>query len=181
MLVASFALLPLIVGLWIRSTRSSDEMGWIRPRGHDYSKFDLLAIVDAPGSIGAWWFQSYATGTTLTPSDVGLHFTTLPASDAVGDDFAHFPQMRKFEYFGFLVETAWIPSPGGGLGIHAVLVPFWLLALISLIPPIVWLKRRARRVATGYCLQCGYDLCASKERCPECGKKIEFKAEGVET
>src|SRR5262249_35747828 len=51
-------------------------------------------------------------------------------------------------------------------------VSHWVLALLFLVPPMLWLngyrkQRRARRL--GLCPTCGYDLRATPDRCPECG------------
>jgi hypothetical protein len=35
--------------------------------------------------------------------------------------------------------------------------------------PLLMLERRKKRIAQGLCINCGYDLRASPERCPECG------------
>jgi len=54
-------------------------------------------------------------------------------------------------------------------------VPYWLLAILLAIPPILWsaqffrLRRRRNRIRNGLCPQCGYDLRATPDRCPECG------------
>src|SRR5688572_25965405 len=49
-------------------------------------------------------------------------------------------------------------------------LPYWFLALLTSIVPVLWLIR-ARRFPKGHCRQCGYDLRAHREgeRCPECG------------
>ncbi len=60
-------------------------------------------------------------------------------------------------------------------------VPFWiptiLFAFLSSFPLRTFYRRRKRK-KLGLCLKCGYDLRASKDRCPECGK--EFGSTGVE-
>jgi 4-amino-4-deoxy-L-arabinose transferase-like glycosyltransferase len=53
-------------------------------------------------------------------------------------------------------------------------VPHWFILALLLAPSsYVFLYRRRRRIHRlehGQCEQCGYDLRATPERCPECGK-----------
>jgi hypothetical protein len=57
-----------------------------------------------------------------------------------------------------------------------VRVPYWALALPAAIGPVTWLVRHRRRRNHGAaprCPTCGYDLRASPERCPECGRATD--------
>lgn len=59
--------------------------------------------------------------------------------------------------------------------------PAWLLGVLLLGLFALKMDRRARiamRLAKGLCPVCGYDLCATPDRCPECG--AEVPAVGVE-
>jgi len=88
---------------------------------------------------------------------------------------------RGFRFAGlWYVEgddrSSWSSVPFGRS--RVLLVPFWLPAITSSMMPAMWLRvvRRRRRQkqwqAANRCQQCGYDLRASKGRCPECGSTI---------
>lgn len=60
-----------------------------------------------------------------------------------------------------------------GFGLY---LPFGLCCSMFALLPVAWfgtrlarVARRRKREARKLCVSCGYDLCATPERCPECG------------
>jgi hypothetical protein len=86
----------------------------------------------------------------------------------------------------YRIEGPWFfsgPSTGGKVvpryNAHDVLAfPHWMgVAAAAVLPAVWWItsKRLERRRSRGLCLQCGYDLRATPERCPECGRVPEVR------
>ena len=104
---------------------------------------------------------------------------------------SQFPPPSRFRRFGFIIghEPMIATALTGTLvkdGTWSYLVvPYWALTLalaLILAATLQGLRRRRRadRLKQNLCVQCGYDLRATPDRCPECGTKPKPEAiEGV--
>ncbi|MCH8965805.1 MAG: hypothetical protein IIB58_12635 [Planctomycetes bacterium] len=113
-----------------------------------------ITIVNAgiSNSAGVWmlWKDSGAVGEHQSWRVNGLRYDRM--------------QSRKTTWWVFFLRSG--PKISGG--VVALWIPTAVLLCLN-----AWLlhpyHRRRRRRKLGLCLKCGYDLRASKERCPECG------------
>jgi hypothetical protein len=97
------------------------------------------------------------------------------------------PAVYEFKLFGFhWYRNTWTeswPQKADGSwtrgSLREVRLPLWPLGLLFAIGiRFVWRKwRRTRRLALGMCVNCGYDLRASVDCCPECGRAIEGRSD----
>ncbi|HEX3356563.1 MAG TPA: hypothetical protein VHS31_06230 [Tepidisphaeraceae bacterium] len=57
-------------------------------------------------------------------------------------------------------------------------LPYWFLCATTVAVPLIWARwrwrqgKKRRRQERGECPNCGYDLRATPERCPECGSSF---------
>lgn len=81
------------------------------------------------------------------------------------------PRLRWWNWLGF--DAFLVNRPNGTARDLLLFVPDWAVGAATAALPMLHLfgRRSAkRRQAQGLCRRCGYDLRATPERCPECGK-----------
>lgn len=88
---------------------------------------------------------------------------------------------REWSFAGFAYH-AWVQHPAPFVAFPyygtRIVIPVWPLFLAFCLSGLLFLRRwrrlvrQAQRQRLGLCQECGYDLRASKDRCPECGTQI---------
>jgi hypothetical protein len=156
-----------------------------RSRRQVFSELAMLSLVLCVATI-ALWTRSY-----MSPDDFQLSDkTTLKFMDGQiivlvwnhtavfvpgRDNLSDYRKNRSNGWEGLGFEYLFYNNPWENNGRSVFSVPFWSIMGISLIMPCFSIiaftsgRRKARNAARGICLTCGYDLCATPDRCPECG------------
>ncbi len=149
----------------------------------------ILSLIGLLLSVGLWGVSyfclAYAFGSPgHKTADIYLHqgYVSMLKYEFIGP---HELGFRRSDFDGF--HTAWIPRLKfyGSATKHRffyarsgylwVGIPLWIPTSIFAIMYFVLHRptsRRRKRKKLGLCLKCGYDLRASKERCPECGQEF---------
>jgi hypothetical protein len=133
-------------------------VGWFR----SYFSLDYLSFPVAGRHLQLGWATGCVFGWIGRTNSEPVINSYPPVE--VSELFANDTQFHHIGRFAYLNST-------GGFGLFA---PFWIAMFIAAIPPAAWLRSRRTRKSPdpGMCPKCGYDLRASKDRCPECGHRI---------
>jgi hypothetical protein len=161
--VSSVLLAVASAGLWAWTLFASARADYA---SHDARRgvFVGWVISSSAGEI----FLARTSGTGTFPHDrAKWHRYTVPLDPEQPLRLRLGLRLPRFDYRDVpihppLLQTYW-----------SLTVPYWLLVLIAVPLPAAWRVRRARvrrRLSSGQCLHCGYDLRATPERCPECGR-----------
>lgn len=173
-LLSSVLTLALLT-LWVRSHFVLDEVSRVDASGftHAFVSFGgSIHVIECNTSAATrpatWDAYPYAGRANLGP----VYDPAFADRRILG--FAHYvgPGMRGTFLNGSSVELVpWL----AGLRYEAWVIPFWGPTLLVSIPALLGarrLLRRSIRRRRGWCLECGYDLRATADRCPECGGAI---------
>jgi hypothetical protein len=162
-MVTSLLLCVVSGVLWVRSYRVIDSMTWFpeggSDRGYGYvAGVGVLSLERVVLSRPVGADQREYASERVTARDRASHRRWMGADSWYG--------------FGWLVIN--FVNPRAKLyGCRQYLsVPYWFLVLCAALLPAAKLYRRLRGGGNmaGRCARCGYDLRATPERCPECGK-----------
>jgi hypothetical protein len=143
------------LGLWMRSYQATDVVCWLSDEPPTASLMVRLEV--SQGQIGIY---------VCRPEWPGPRRWWLPAG------FTHYALQPPLdpEFIG----SPWLIEPDSS---YLLRLPCWWTCMLSGVALAVWtvvLSRRRwqrwRRRTRGLCVECGYDLRATPERCPECGK-----------
>jgi hypothetical protein len=132
---------------------------------------DLFTYASSPSANGQRWFQ-------LTTCQSRLSVEWYIVSINTMRDSRYVPVARGFQpasEFYMQLSLATFSSPRGRI-IDTQLF-FWSISIwwtivstsvLLAIQVLLWLK--SKRPSRDHCVSCGYDLRATPDRCPECGR-----------
>ncbi len=167
--IVSLALCLAVCVLWIRSYWFSETIAWQTIDGY-------RRLTTRRGSLELGLFL--APGTNKPADTFGPRYNSdIPTGpfDWINILDIDFPQNRiDWNHAGF----SWHQVREGRNGYThvAAFAPFWSIALLTGLLPLAWTAVRwrcrtlnRRHQAQDLCPNCGYDMRATPDRCPECG------------
>ena len=177
----SFALCLASLTLWARSYTGSDSITrrWMTAADAHHSQHQSQEIQWTAGQMrflvrhDTSFFPAHLTEDAARPRWSYFRY----GKGHIGWDAP--PATTTWNRLGFAAwETGWSASFADSQD-RVWAIPAWLLCAALAILPAVWVYgayRRHRRRLIGRCIACGYDLRATPDRCPECGKPADVRS-----
>jgi hypothetical protein len=180
----SCAMFVACLGLWICSQWLPVGIQWTHietPTSMPFHYGGTYLVADPGGILLVRHVFSTTNPTEI--SSVGAAMSGRPAWElGLGTQLVHHHYRSVLDQTGFYYVS---PRPNlpsqPNVMMSEVRVPDWPLLILFSFLPVLWLLHRVRRRPTeGICRVCGYDLRATRDRCPECGA-IPEGAKGAAT
>lgn len=179
---ASLALCVVAAAMWLRGRFGNDLLTWTTGAGDTLvalrsgERLDLTVARDWPGG------HRPLTWTRL-PRGTRGEGASWPTGNARVETLFGLRVWRAQGWFGDRVRYPRPPT----YPITTIGIGWDTLALLGAILPSARLAARLyrrhtldRRAAAGQCVHCGYDLRASRDRCPECGSIVPPSLQSAE-
>lgn len=134
--------------------------------------FDLLTVVSLPLTVATLVFWILAQSRKIQYLSAGtprVYVVFNPRDLLMQYGSAGFVLCGNA--FGYAVQSSRIPGFATFETVRIFHIHYWILVLLTAAPAVLRLTLVARRpVSIGHCPNCGYDLRATPDRCPECGR-----------
>jgi hypothetical protein len=159
----SLVICAALAEFWSRSKDVGDDIRWYSaPRDLEINSNDGLLRI----AYGTLRSREYPP-----PSGWEISFWPFHRGESVIIE----ADLRRGTTLGFRYERWKMNKPDLIGDARIITFPYWVPMLCFSMPPILafrsWRRSRSRQfgAAAGKCSQCGYDLRATPDRCPECG------------
>jgi hypothetical protein len=169
---ASLLMLAITVVIWIRSEFAYDEFFKLNI-DRETGNYVGPAVVWDDGRLEVL----VRTGHFTKPSFGKPPLRDRPWTHIPNNSYLNYPHGSQYNGMSN-VKWMWFYHPLGrdaviqGTSEYWFITRIWIIAALAAIAPGIWAwqtKREHGRVVQGFCQQCGYDLRATPDRCPECG------------
>jgi hypothetical protein len=173
----SLLLCVAIAGLWVRSFWVQDGLAWNTQQWgfRLYCSRGLLMVaIDLNRSPVPGQFQTnFPPGVnrgTQNPMDLPADVANCAVNGWSGPTPVRIYYWQGFGFYRYdFIDV--VPETD-------ILFPLWVLLGLLLVLPVFRIIRRAPWSSPGHCPRCGYDLRATPERCPECGR-LTSRVKGI--
>jgi hypothetical protein len=168
--------------LWARSYWKADDVLHRWPIESAGGGGGQTRVYADRGAIFVKWEWTTGQGSTLGRSFPETIFSSWPAGVADGRFFDWFRSQSihaaGFWYGSDASSYVYQVQVDGCVRVlhyrytmRLAIVPIAFPVILSTLLPAFWAvrSRRFRRRIAGHCVRCGYDLRATRDRCPECG------------